>query len=139
MKYRYLPHTADVKFEVFAHSLEETFQNCLLAVTNLMIEDKKIKPKLKRKIKIKAKKIESLIFDFVNEIIYFVDVYGLLSKRITSLKIEEKDGFFSLGGVIEGDNYKKYEVHGHVKAATYYDMVFEKKKNKYRVVMVLDV
>ena len=46
MKFKYLEHTADCKFQAFGKTLEEAFTNSALAMSNVMHPPEKIKPKL---------------------------------------------------------------------------------------------
>ena len=50
MKYRYLSHTADVKFRAYGQNLEEAFVNAALAMFNVMVETSKVKGNLSKKI-----------------------------------------------------------------------------------------
>ena len=45
MKFKFLEHTADAKFQAFGKNLEETFANAALALTKLMT-DSKVKTKI---------------------------------------------------------------------------------------------
>ena len=48
MKYKFLEHKADAKFQAFGKSLEEAFSNAALAMTSIMTDPKKIKENLTR-------------------------------------------------------------------------------------------
>ena len=43
MKYKFLEHTADIKFQAFGKTFEQAFENSALAVANIISKDK-IKP-----------------------------------------------------------------------------------------------
>ena len=62
-KFKFLEHTADIKFQAFGSELNEAFINSALALTNIICKDK-IKPKKNKKIKIKARKRDLLLYDF---------------------------------------------------------------------------
>ena len=66
--YKFLPHTADVKFQAFGKTLAEAFKNAAYALTDVITDHKKIKPKLKKTIKVKSQEIVKLDFDFADEI-----------------------------------------------------------------------
>ena len=59
MKYKYLEHTADIKFQAFGNSIEEVYENSALAMFNAMSEDK-IAKKIKKKISVKGNLKHSL-------------------------------------------------------------------------------
>ena len=54
MKFVFLPHTADVKFQAYGKTLEEVYENSALALIN-RICNKKIKAIKKVKFKVKGK------------------------------------------------------------------------------------
>ena len=47
MKFKYLPHTADIKFQAFGKTLDQAFENAALATFQAMYENK-IKEKIKK-------------------------------------------------------------------------------------------
>ena len=49
VKYKFLQHTADMKFQAFGKSLEECFSNASYALVEIITKDK-IKPLIKNKI-----------------------------------------------------------------------------------------
>jgi len=53
MQYKFLPHTADAKFQAFGKTLEEAFKNAAYAMTDIITNHKKVKAKVKETIKIK--------------------------------------------------------------------------------------
>jgi len=108
IKYKYLPHTADVKFVAYGKNLEECFVNCLIATINIMTDSKIIKKKIKKKINICAKKLESLLFDFINELIFLIDVDNFIPSEDIKLKFKGKDKEYCLECSLIGDNYKNY-------------------------------
>ena len=46
MKYKYLPHTADVKFQSYGKTLEEAFVNAAYATADVITEHEKVKKML---------------------------------------------------------------------------------------------
>jgi SHS2 domain-containing protein len=64
-KFIFLEHTADVKFRAFGKNIEEAFSNSALALKEIMTEKTKIKDKIKKKISVKGKDNESLLYNFL--------------------------------------------------------------------------
>jgi SHS2 domain-containing protein len=138
MKYKYLDHTADAKFQAFGKSLEEAFENAALAVFNLIVKTEDVKPKIVKKISVQSRKKESLLYDFIEELLYLLDTEGFVLNKIENLKIEEKDEMFHLHAKAWGDSYKHYEVHGSAKSVTYNDMFIKEEKDQVTVQVVID-
>ena len=129
MKYKFLPHTADIKFQAFGNSLEECFENAGLALTNIICEEK-IKPSVKKTIKVRGRDRESLLYNFLEEFLYLLEVGGLIVSEIknieikSSYKIKNKKKFYDMELTADffGDSSKNYSLEGNVKAVTYNDM-----------------
>ncbi len=46
MRFKYLDHTADVKFQAYGKDLTEAFENAVLATTNVITDVDKVKKRL---------------------------------------------------------------------------------------------
>ena len=137
-KYHFLSHTADVKFRAYGKSLEEAFQNAALATFATMTDIKKVKPKKRKRISVKAQTKETLLYDFVQEMLFLVDTEGFLLSHIEKLKIEYKKGYI-LRAVLLGDAGEQYEIITQIKSATYNDMFTKEEKKAVTIQMVLDI
>jgi SHS2 domain-containing protein len=136
MKFKFLEHTADIKFQAFGKNLEEVFENSALAMFNTM-SNKKIKSKTKKKIKVSGKGLENLLYNFLEELIFLLDSENFFLSKINKIKINEKK--LILEAEVSGDNVKKYEIKIDVKAVTYNEMFIKNIKNRWIAQVVLDV
>lgn len=134
MDYKYLEHTADIKFKAYGRSLEEVFSNSALAMTNSMF-DGKVKGKVSKKVKVKGKDNERMLFEFLEELLFLLDSEDFILSKVKSIKI--KDG--ELEAEFVGDKASDYNIHIIVKAITYNEMFVKKEKDKYVAQVVLDV
>lgn len=139
--YEFLEHTADVKFLAYGKNLEEAFRNAAKATIDVMTDIKKIKPKTRKKIMIEANTKESLLYDFLEEIIYVMDTEGFLMCDAEKIIIDTKNPNykFVLKAELVGDFAKNYDVHTYIKAVTYNDMEIQESKNKVSVQVVHDI
>ena len=133
MKFKFLEHKADVKFQAFGNSLEECFKNATLAFTSVMIDYKKIKPKIHKKISVKGTDLKNLLYNFLEELIILIDAENFISSKVKFLKIKK----LTLKAELIGDEISNYEVHNHIKAVTYNEM--EIKEKPYMIQVVLDI
>lgn len=133
MKFKFLEHTADIKFQAFGKTLEESFENSALAMFNVMY-NRKVKPKVKKHIKISGKDRESLLYNFLEELLFLLDTKNFFLSKI---KVKIKD--LKLEADIQGDSVKNYKPNIDVKAVTYNDMFIKKQKDKYIIQVVVDV
>ena len=135
MKFKFLEHTADIKFQAFGKSLEEVFENSALAVANSMC-DKKIKSVKKIKFKVSGKDLEALMYNFLEELLFFLDTKEFFLSKI-KVKISKDKKI--LEAEVLGDKAGNYEIHIDVKAVTYNEMFVKQDKNKWVAQVVLDV
>ncbi|PIN77454.1 protein archease [Candidatus Woesearchaeota archaeon CG10_big_fil_rev_8_21_14_0_10_34_12] len=133
-KFKFLKHTADIKFQAYGKSLKEAFSNAALALTAVFSEDE-IKGKTKKKISVLGNDDKELLYSFLEEIIILVDTKNLLLGKVSKVKI--------VAGKLEAellmDRTENYDIRGDVKAVTYNEMLIEKKAGKFMVQVVVDV
>jgi SHS2 domain-containing protein len=157
-QFEFFPHTADAKFRAYGATPEEAFRNAGKAMTAI-ITDGEIKPKKKFPIELRAKRLDSLLFDFLDRLLFLLDTEDFLFSDCTDMRIieekgkiepkkdgEEKvgkrkggNGLFVLKGTVSGDSYKSYETHGDVKAVTYNDMELKEEKGRWTAQVVVDL
>ena len=134
-KYRFLEHTADVKFQAFGKKIEEAFENSAYAMKEVIFVDVKIKNKIKKKFSVDGKDNESLLYNFLEEFLFLLDAENFAFGKIK--KINFIDG--KLETEISGDDASNYNFTNDVKAVTYNDMFVKKEKDKWVCQVVLDV
>ena len=92
--YRYLEGiaTADVAFEAWGATKEETFLAAADATLNTMVEEiGTVAPREHREISIVADALDLLLFELLQELVYHKDA-GRLLLRVRDLRIEETGG-----------------------------------------------
>jgi SHS2 domain-containing protein len=141
MKYEFLEHTADAKFRAYGANLEEAVVNAALATFSIIISPEKIEPLIKKEIKIISRKKTSLLYDFLDELLFFLDTEGFVLSNIKNLKIENDENFV-LTCIIYGDSYKNYaSIKGNIKSVTYNEMIIDEEYSgdKVMIQVVVDV
>jgi len=134
-KFKFLEHTADVKFQAYGKSLEEVFKNAALALKETIAGKIKVAGKIKKKIKIKGKDLESLLYNFLEEFLFLLDAKEFLLAKIKNIKISQD----RLEAEVVGDKAENYKFTNDVKAITYNQMFVKKLKDKFICQVVLDV
>jgi len=137
---QFLKHTADVKFRVRGKTLNSCFENASLAMFKSMY-DGKVKSKIKKNIAVRGNDLESLMYNFLDELLFVFDTRDfILSKiKVKINKSDEKAKELELNAKLEGDNVKNYEMGLIVKAVTYNSMFIKKSKDYWVAEVVLDV
>ena len=135
MNYEFLKHTADIKFKAYGSNINIAFQNSAIAMFKAMYHGN-VKSVLTKKIKVKGKDLESLLYNFLEELVVLLDTRDFFLSK-SKIKIDEKK--FTLEATLYGDNAKNYETNLEVKAITYNEMFVRKIKNIWTCQVVLDV
>jgi len=136
MKYKFLEHTADIKFQAFGKTLEKVFENSAKALIK-SIYKKKIKSKIKKQISVKGKDFESLLYNFLEEIIVLIDTDNFLCSQVKNIVIDKDK--FKLTAKLVGDNSEKYKIETHIKAITLSEMFVKQQGKKWITQVVVDI
>jgi len=137
-KYKFLEHTADAKFQAYGRSLEEAFSNAALAMFSIITDTEKVKGNIQKDIECSSKDLKSLLYDFLEELVFLIDTKNFLLHNVKEMNIY-KDEIYFLRAVVEGDEAETYETSGDIKAVTYNEMEIKEEKDKVTVQVVLDL
>ena len=143
MPYEYLEDigTADIAFEATGRDLPELFTAAADATMNVMIDNlEAIEPRETRRITLKNDAIDMLLFDFLQELIYFKDADRLLL-RIREVQIDEKDEEYFLKAKVAGEplDPARHQQRADVKAVTLHDFRVEKIDGGWKASVLLDI
>jgi len=143
MPFHYLEDigTADIAFEATGRDLSELFTSAGDATMNVMIENlDTIEPREMRRIELKNDEIDMLLFDFLQELIYFKDAERLLL-RVHEMRIEEREGTYSLSATTVGEplDARRHQQRADVKAVTLHDFRVEKTEGGWKARVILDI
>lgn len=138
-KYYFVAHTADEKFIVEAKDLDDAFKTCVDAFYEIIIPGAEVKDKVTKTITIEAKRLRSLLFDFLNELVFVFDDEDLLLRNIESLQIDDDGEEYRLIAVLNGDKHYHHDVVTEVKNMTYSDMHIEQNKDGVKITVVVDI
>ena len=143
--YKYLEDVsiADVAFEATGKTLDGMFESAGLAVTNVMVKNlRSVKPGIRKTIKLENKDVEKLLFNFLQEFVFWKDKDLLLfSKVCVKIKEPKKPGQpYSMVATLSGDKIdaKKHDMLVDVKAVTWHLFKVEKTKD-WKCHVVLDI
>lgn len=139
MKYKFFPHTADIKFQAFGESLEEAFENSALALSESIYEGE-VEKNRDYAVQAKGSDLKNLLLNFLEEFLVLFDSENFVLSKVQNLEIEKSGDKYEIKSDLLGDDTRKYEISEHVKAITYNEMIVEKSKEKsWKTQVVLDV
>ncbi|MFH1473972.1 MAG: archease [Candidatus Aenigmatarchaeota archaeon] len=138
MRFKFLEDmaTADVAFEAYGKTLEEAFANSALAMFEVQTDVGKIKPIISKDVEIVSENKESLLFDWLSELLYFRDIENMFFGKF-DIKIEKNENF-KLTGKIYGEKIEGHELRTEVKGVSYQLMKIEEKP-EFKIRVILDV
>lgn len=140
-KFKILEHISDVEFEAYGETLKEAFENAAFAVSETMTDTRRINPKIKKEINIISEDKESLLYDFLENILYFFGAENLVFSKFKIKELKKEKNKYKLKAEFYGEkfNLKKHEPRTEIKAITYHTMKIGKKNNKYFVHVLVDI
>jgi SHS2 domain-containing protein len=104
MPYKYLSHTADIKFQAFGETLEKAFESAALALKEVISGKINVKGKITKKINVEGNDRESLLYNFLEEILFLLDAEDFLLSKVKNIKIRQNE----LEAELLGDNASNY-------------------------------
>ena len=137
MSYKFLEHTADVKYRVVASSLQDGFIDSAKALFETMWGDIDVLPQKVKEISVEGIDLENLLYNFLEEFVALLDAESFVVCEISKLKIDIEK--MQLSAEVVGDDASNYHFTNDVKAITYNDMKIEEDSGKFTIVGVFDV
>jgi protein archease len=143
MPYRYLEDvgTADIAFDATGRDLPELFTAAADATMNVMIDNlESIELRETRQIELSNDKIDMLLFDFLQELIYFKDANRLLL-RARETQIDHKDEDYFLKAKVAGERLDetRHQQRADVKAVTLHGFSVQKHDGGWKARVLLDI
>ena len=132
MKYKILEHPADIKIQAFGKTKQALFLNAMKGM-NAVLKSKSKTQNAKRKISVKSLDLNSLLVDFLSEVLYLTQVNKEVYNDVKFTKFNDKQLEAELTG-------NKIESFGEdIKGVTYHDLKIEKENNQYQVTILFDI
>ena len=130
--------TADVCFKAYGRTLEETFANAALAMFDVMLEPENVRPRIVKKINLKGEDLESLMFEWLNELLFYVDAENLAFSRF---EVHIDKNRMTLSAKVSGEciDQARHMIKIDVKACTYHSMEIKQINGIWAAQVILDV
>ncbi|MBD1914839.1 MULTISPECIES: archease [Cyanophyceae] len=143
MPYEFLEEvaTADIAFHAWGTDLEEVFKAAGDAVMNTMIENlDAIAPSQTRTFNLEDDALDLLLFNFLQEFVYYKDS-ELLLLRAQQVQIEEQASIYRLSATTQGERLDRDRHHQRVdvKAITLHQFELKKTNTGWSAQVILDI
>ncbi len=129
-------HTADVGIIAYGADISEAFVNAARALFSLITELDDVEEVLYRDMELTASDEESLLVEWLNELIYLFDAEGIIFKRFDITELDSTS--LKARSYGEKADSSKHKLKTGVKAATYH-MLKVDKDNGCKVQVLFDI
>jgi SHS2 domain-containing protein len=131
-KFDYIEHTADIGLVAYGRNLPEAYGNAAYGLFSIITDLRKVKQIESQVVELQENDPESLLFEWLNHLIYLFEVDRMLFKKCT---VQEYNGRH-LKAVCTGEHIdpKRHELKLGVKAATYHMLTVDPAKNRVQVI-----
>jgi len=132
---------ADLAFRAWGHDVEETFVAAADAVMNAMVEDlEAIQPQDTRILNIEHEALDLLLFNFLQELVYYKDAEQLLL-RVQRLSIADDRQPYTLQATAVGERIdpNRHRMRVDVKAVTLHHFALTQTEVGWGATVILDI
>ncbi|VVB76325.1 Protein archease [uncultured archaeon] len=138
--YSTFENKADIGVRGKGTSLNTAFSECAKAMTSIMASLKKIAPKKKIVLEVKASDTQALLVAFLNELLFIKDAKQMIFSKF-EVAVEADEHGAQLKAICFGEkiNSKRHELMTEVKAATYSQLKVAKKGKEWVAQCIVDV
>ncbi|XRO77783.1 archease [Methanocaldococcus sp. 10A] len=135
----YFETTADLGVIAKAKNLEEAFKEGAKGLYNIMVDIDKVDKKEKIEFEITGEDLGELLYNFLNELLFYTDVEGLVFNDF-DVKIEKND-IYRLKCTAYGEkiNKEKHNIKEEVKAVTYHKMEIKQEDDGWNIRFIVDL
>ncbi|MFC1969697.1 archease [Chloroflexota bacterium] len=132
-----IDHTADVGIIAYGADVKDLFSNAALALFSLITELESIEEKLHFDLKVSSEDRDSLLVEWLNELIYLFDVEHILFNRFDIESLTHNQ----LKAVCYGETFDpvKHKIKMGIKAATYHMLKLDKNGGGYKAQIIFDI
>jgi SHS2 domain-containing protein len=133
--------TADIAFRAWGESLDETFRAAADATLNVMVEDlDSVQPRVRRDLRLENEAADLLLFDLLQELIYYKDSEALLL-RVQDLRVQAGPGCHLLEAIALGEEIDadRHPLRVDVKAITLHGFRLAETERGWEAQVILDI
>jgi SHS2 domain-containing protein len=131
-------HTADIGLRAYGIDLTQAFANAARGMFSVITDIEKINEVIYRDVEVAAPDRESLLVEWLNELVFLFDTEMVLFRRFHIEELTEKKLTARCYG--EKIDRSRHELKRGIKAATYHMLKIEQENNyHYRIQVLFDV
>jgi protein archease len=132
MSYRWVDHTAELELEIEALSEEAVFAEALLALAELLCEERPSGEAASLEVSLAAEDCPLLLADWLDELVFVAETEGLIPLAAERIRLDGR----GLRAVVRAVRGKPSPL---VKGVTHHRLTFERSAEGFRATVVIDV
>lgn len=136
MSFEVLEHTADIGFRASGASWSELLMNASLALVSIAMELEDIEPRTAYPIAAQGEDRESLLVNWLSEVLYYVDGEQVALRRFEMQRADEGSAVGIGFGEPRGERHHAKLI---VKGVTYHQLLVEQKADGWVCEVFLDI
>ncbi len=131
-RFQLIEHTADTGLIAYGDNLTEAFANAAYGLFSIIAELNRVRKVESQTVVVNAEDVESLLFNWMNHLIYIFDVEHLLFKGFDISEFTEHN----LKAICWGERYNpsRHRLKTGVKSATYHMLQVDRERNRVRII-----
>jgi len=132
-----LDHTADIGIIAYGTDIEQLFSNAAVALFSLITEVENVDEKLHFNLRVRSQDRDSLLVEWLNELIYLFDAKHVLVRRCDIEDLAHNE----LKATCHGEAFDpmRHKIKRGIKAATYHMLKLDRDDGGYRAQVILDI
>jgi SHS2 domain-containing protein len=121
LSYQFLDHTADTIVHAKGKDIIEAFEQAALGFYDVITNPETIEAKITKTITIESEDYESLLFDWIDQLIFYFDTELFVAKTVKITSIMKSRENYTLSATLVGEEFviNKHPQESEVKAMTY--------------------
>lgn len=131
--------SGDAGIRAYGSNVEELFSNAAFGMYSLITDLKGVEERREISIETESLSLEGLLVSWLNELIFHLDTYGFVGRRITISQFEK--GVHRIKAIVSGEDFdpERHERKLLIKAATYHRMKIEQENGIWSTNIIFDI
>ncbi len=131
-RFEIIEHTADIGINAYGRNLAGAFANAAYGMFSIIAELESVREAESRRVEVSADDLESLLFEWLNSLLYYFDVEMLIFKRFDIIEFRDTRLVADCYG--EKFDASRHRIKTGVKSATYHMLEVDRQKKRVRVI-----
>ncbi len=127
-----IEHTADIGLVAYGKDLAESFGNAAYGMFSIMTDLDRVQEAISRRVDINEDDRESLLFEWLNSLLYLFDVEMLLFKQFNIMELDSTHLVAECYG--EKFDRSRHQIKIGIKSATYHMLQIDETNNRVQVI-----